>query len=301
MIFMASPLSEILPYAISAVLADSRQRLRLFDTAYLDAEVLLAYALNTSRAYLHTWPERELNTAQLEQFHTLIERRIAGEPVAYITGKREFWSLQLSITRDTLIPRAETELLVELALQQIPAHAAWKIADLGTGSGAIALSLAHERPRCTIIATDICPAALEVARANARQLNIHTIEFRLSDSADQWHTPLQGERFDMIVSNPPYVRNLDPHLNKDDLRFEPRLALEAGADGLRDLRAIAAQVCPHLANSGWLLLEHGFDQRSEMLRLLENLGYRDVEDHHDLAGQPRIICARYSQDFNSDG
>ncbi len=294
MIFMASHLSEISPRSIRAALAHARQRLQLYDTACLDAEVLLAHALNSSRAYLHTWPERELNTAQLAQFYSLIERRLGGEPVAYITGKREFWSLELNVTRDTLIPRPETELLVELALQRIPENAAWKIADLGTGSGAIALALARERPRCTIVATDISPAALKVARANARQLNIHSVEFRLGNSADPWRMPLQGERFDMIVSNPPYVSNLDAHLTKGELHFEPRLALEAGIDGLRDLRAIAAQVRLHLVNKGWLLLEHGFDQGTATLQLLEDLGYQEIEDRRDLAGQPRAITARHA-------
>lgn len=274
-----------------AALAEAKRRLNSPATAAVDAEILLGYVLGATRSYLHTWPERNVDTAQLAQFYALIERRRAGEPIAYITGRREFWSLELNVTRDTLIPRAETELLVELALQRIPAPAVWNIADLGTGCGAIALALARERPHCKIVAADISPAALEVARANARQLNIHNIEFRLADITGQWHAPLKAECFDMIVSNPPYVSSHDPHLTQDDLRFEPRMALEAGADGLRDLRAIATQVRPHLKPGAWLLLEHGFDQAAELARILSNLGYHDIEDYEDIAGMPRTICA----------
>jgi len=332
MIFMASHLSEISPATISAALAQARRRLELYDSTRLDAEVLLSYALSVTISYLHTWPERNLDAVQLAQFHALIERRLAGEPVAYITGRREFWSLELHVTCDTLIPRPETELLVELALQRIPAHAAWNIADLGTGSGAIALALARERPRRKIVATDISPAALNIARANARQLNIPNIEFRLSDSTEQWHAPLQDQCFDMIVSNPPYVSSLDAHLEEGDLRFEPRIALAAGADGLQHLRAIAMQAREHFTPSlalphegggdiqalprqggedihdipspsgrgwrsrvrgSWLLLEHGYDQAAELTRILSGLGYRDIKDHADIAGLPRTICAHW--------
>lgn len=287
--------------SICAVLAQATQQLHSGDTARLDAEVLLALVLNQSRAYLHTWPERELADTHLIEFLELIERRRAGEPLAYITGWREFWSLELRVTNATLIPRPETEQLVQLALQRIPEDAAWKIADLGTGSGAIAIALAHERPRCTLVATDISPAALEVASVNAQRLRIPNIEFCLGATTGDWQEPLRGERFDLIVSNPPYVSCLHPHLEKDILRFEPRLALEAGADGLRDLRAIATQVRRHLVEEGWLLLEHGFDQGAAMLRLIKGLGYQDVEDHHDIAAQPRVITARYVRGNDING
>ena len=226
---------------LRAVLDEAKRRLNVHVSAAIDAEILLAYVLDTARSYLHAWPERNLDALQLTQFNALIERRLRGEPVAYLTGVRGFWSLELRVTKDTLIPRPETELLVELALQRIPPHAAWSIADLGTGSGAIALAIAHERPRCKIVATDHSPAALKIAHANAERLSIHNIEFRLG--SDDWFAPLQNESFDMIVSNPPYMRSDDPHLQ--DLRFEPELALVAGADGLRHLRAIAERSREH--------------------------------------------------------
>ncbi|MEO5702358.1 MAG: peptide chain release factor N(5)-glutamine methyltransferase, partial [Gammaproteobacteria bacterium] len=241
---MSSPASKI-SHTTGAALTEAQRRLQLGISAHLDAEILLGHVLGITRSYLHTWPEHKLDTAQLAQFYALIERRRVGEPVAYITGRREFWSLELNVTCDTLIPRPETELLVELALQRIPASAVWNIADLGTGCGAIALALARERPHCKIIATDISPATLDVARANAAQLNIRNVEFRLG--SDDWFASLQNGSFDMIVSNPPYIRSDDACLQ--DLRFEPEIALVAGADGLQHLRVIAERSREYLTPS----------------------------------------------------
>jgi release factor glutamine methyltransferase len=186
-----------------------------------------------------------------------------------------------------LVPRPETELLVEQALARIPEDASWQIADLGTGAGAIALAIAHERPRCRIIATDVSVAALEVARANAVRLNIRNVDFRQGD----WLGALQGERFDMIVSNPPYVRDNDPHLPA--LRFEPTLALTAGVDGLQCLRDIATQARKHFTPGGWLLLEHGYDQGAELLQMLAQLEYKHAQDYMDLANIPRLTVAQW--------
>lgn len=278
--------------SIRAALAQAKTLLCGYPTAAaLDVEVLLAHVLAVARVFLHTWPERTLQDEQRARFFSLVKRRAAGEPIAYLTHCREFWSMDLWVTPNTLIPRPETELLIDLALQRIPADASLVIADLGTGSGAIALALARERPRCRVVATDISLAALEVAHANALRLNMQTIEFRLG-SAD-WCTPLQGEHFDLILSNPPYVRSDDPCLTSGETRFEPRTALDAGPEGLEHLRNIARQTRRHLNSGGCLLLEHGFDQGSEALQLLIDLGYGEVRGHRDLTGQARVASARY--------
>lgn len=274
---------------LSAALQQAERRLAHYENATLEAELLLAHVLHQPRGALRARPDQALAPAQLVQLNDLVTRRARGEPAAYLIGVRGFWSLELQVTPDVLIPRPETELLVELALQKIPGDTAWRIADLGAGSGAIALALAQERPQCQIIATDISPAALEIARANAARLNIRNVEFRLGD----WFGPLQDERFDVIVSNPPYVKSGDPHLR--DLRFEPETALVAGVDGLRHLRAIATQAREHFTRDGWLLLEHGYDQGPAMMELLATLGYRNIQDHPDLAGVPRAAIARWSQ------
>jgi release factor glutamine methyltransferase len=258
------------------------------DTARLDAEVLLAHALGKTRSHLHAWPEKCLSADQQANFQQLLQARIRGEPVAYLTGQREFWSLPLALTPATLIPRPETETLVALALAVIPADNSALIADMGTGSGAIALAIAHERPRCRILATDISPAALETAAANARQLGINNIEFLAGD----WCEPLAGRQCDVIVSNPPYIRDTDPHLHSGDIRFEPRSALAAGAEGMNDLTRIA-QCAGHLLNrGGWLIMEHGYDQGRQAIELLEANGFQAVADHADDAGLSRVVMGQ---------
>jgi len=253
----------------------------------LDAEVLLMHVTGLTRTRLVTRGHEPLSPEQHTRMEDLIARRTRGEPVAYLTGKREFWSMELQVTPDVLIPRPETELLVELALTRIPPEADWTIADLGTGSGAVALAIARERPHCRIIATDFSAAALDVARANASCLGLSNIGFHQGN----WLAPLAGERFDVIVSNPPYVAAGDPHLTRGDTTFEPRAALASGTDGLDAIRCIAGSASPHLRSGGWLMLEHGFDQRIAVGEILRTFGYHEIRCHPDLAGLDRVtVC-----------
>lgn len=260
------------------------------DSPQLDAELLLSQVLGRPRSYLYTWPERQPDAEQNARFHELLARRLIGEPIAYLTGRREFWSLELEVSPDTLIPRPETELLVEQALQRLPPDTPCRVADLGTGSGAIALALAHERPRAHIVATDASVAALTVAERNARRLALDNIEFRPGD----WCTALPRTAFDLIVSNPPYVAADSACLHQGDLRFEPRSALTDDGDGLGALRRIIRQAPDHLAANGWLLLEHGHDQGTAVADLLHAAGFREVAGRRDAAGLDRISAGRRS-------
>jgi release factor glutamine methyltransferase len=274
-----------------ALLTATQQLADQHDTASLDAELLLAHVLHKSRAWLYTWPEQELDTNQLEQFHQLVQRRMNGEPVAHLIGTQEFWSLSLQVSPDTLIPRPETERLVELALERIPSDANWRIADLGTGSGAIALAVAKERPACQIIATDKSTAALDIAKENARLNQIANVTFLQGD----WLAAVKDEPpFEMILSNPPYIKEDDPHLQQGDVRFDPDSALQAGTEGLDDLQQIIEQALAHLKPGGWLLLEHGYDQQTAVMQLLQQAGYEQIEDYPDLAGQPRVAAGHKS-------
>jgi release factor glutamine methyltransferase len=257
-------------------------------TPRLDAEVLVMHVCGLSRAELLTHAEVELCETALGRLQTLLAQRATGEPLAYLTGAREFWSLPLRVTADVLIPRPETELLVERVLAHIPAEAGWSIADLGTGSGAIAIAIARERPRCRIVATDQSPAALTCARENTQRHGLANIEFRQGD----WCEALGESRFDLIVSNPPYVCAADPHLEQGDVRFEPRSALVAGTDGLDAIRAIAASAPRHLKDDGVLLLEHGRDQAAAVGHILIDAGFRAIVVHRDLAGLERVTEAR---------
>jgi release factor glutamine methyltransferase len=256
-------------------------------TPDLDAEVLLAHVLSVPRTRLRSHPA-EPAAEGAASYRRLIERRALGEPLAYLTGTREFWSLPLRVTPAVLVPRPETEFLVEraLALRSEPhGHAA----DLGTGSGAVALALASERPHWRVTATDLSREALAVARANAAQLAIGSVDFRQGS----WFAPLAGERFDLIVSNPPYVAADDPALDDPALAYEPRLALTPGADALACLRAIARDAPQHLNRGGWLLLEHGAAQGAALRHELVLAGFRYVRSHPDLAGHERITEGRY--------
>jgi len=260
-------------------------------TPRLDTEVLVMHVTGLTRAQLITHANHLLTTSQESTLNELLERRARGEPVAYLTGTREFWSMALHVTPDVLIPRPETELLVEQALTRIPSDASWMIADLGTGSGAIALALAKERPRCRVIATDASERALTVARANAARLKIRNVEFRQGE----WCTPLVGMQFDLIVSNPPYVAEGDPHLLQGDVRFEPRSALTAGQDGLDAMRDIIATAAHQLRPGGWLLTEHGSDQDEPIARLFIAGQYTNVMAYQDLAGHPRLTAGRIAR------
>jgi release factor glutamine methyltransferase len=252
--------------------------------ARLDAELLLAQVLGVPRARFQSHPEEAPPPAAAEGYLRLIERRAAGEPVAYLTGKREFWSLTLAVSPAVLIPRPETELLVERALA-VHTATAGTVLDLGTGCGAIALALASERPAWRVLATDVSEPALAMARANAAALGLGRVAFR----AGRWFEPLgRRERFDLIVSNPPYVAADDPALEHAALRFEPRQALTPGADALECLRTIAHAAPRHLAPGGWLLLEHGATQAQAVRGELVLAGLRSVRSHRDLAGHERL-------------
>ena len=251
------------------------------DSARLDAEVLLCELLGCNRAGLVIRADESLSAETALRYAAWIERRQLGEPVAYLTGRREFWSLELQVSPAVLVPRPDTELLVEWALQRLNGLGAPAIADLGTGSGAIALALASERPDARVVAVDLSGEALAQAAHNAQLLGLQRVEFRQGD----WLAPLAGECFDLIVSNPPYVAEQDPHLR--DLRFEPRRALVAGADGLADLRRIAAAAPAHLKPGAALLLEHGAEQGAAVRALLQEQGYQAVETRRDLGNQER--------------
>lgn len=242
------------------------------------------HVCNLSRTGLITHGMQVPNLEHEQRLRALVARRLQGEPIAYLTGRREFWSLDLHVTPDVFIPRPETELLVEQALARIPAHADWIIADLGTGSGAVALALAAERPRSRVIASDFSAGALALASSNAQSLGIANVEFRLGE----WFAPFAGEHLDMIVSNPPYIAEQDSHLMQGDLRFEPRIALAAGANGLSAIRIIVGDARRHLRRGGFLLIEHGFDQAQEVRALLAEQGYDDVATCPDLQGLPRV-------------
>lgn len=273
------------PPTIASALNEAAHRLAaVCDTPRLDAEVLLGFVLDRNRVHLHTWPDLLLPDEAMARFDALITRRATGEPLAYLTGRREFWSMELEVSPATLIPRPETELLVEIALQRIPAGSAWRIADLGTGSGAIALAIARERPACRIVATDRSTTALAVARRNAARLGIGNVEFR----EGIWLEPLAGEVFDLIVSNPPYIASEDPRLHTSEIRFEPITALAAGPDGLDDIRHITATASRHLVSGGGLLLEHGYDQSSAVMEILTQSGYGEVHTHQDMSEIYRV-------------
>ena len=251
----------------------------------LENRILLCHALGLNRVSLITQSERALSAAEAAALGSLIERRLNGEPIAYIVGKREFFGLDFLVTPAVLIPRPDTELLVELALERLPLQG--RALDMGTGSGAIAVSIAHTRRDAVVTALDVSPAALEVARANAAA-NGAAVRFVQSD----WYGALTGETFDLIAANPPYIASGDAHLAKGDLRFEPLDALTDRADGLNALRTITAGARTHLVPRGWLLMEHGYDQAAQVRQLLQEHGYSDVQSWRDLAGIERASGGR---------
>jgi len=289
-----------MPHTIQSILTRDKSALEVAlgldsGTARIEVQMLLQQVLGVTRAYLLAHPEQALDEAQAAAYCALLQRRLAGEPLAYLLGEREFYGLMFRVTPATLIPRADTELLVELALQRIPQPSPqpspacgrgslFRALDLGTGSGAIALSIAHMRPDAEVTAVDASPEALGVARENARSLNVGNVRLLRSD----WFSALAGERFDLIVSNPPYIADGDAHLAQGDLRFEPRGALASGADGLDDIRRIVADAKEHLHTGGWLLFEHGYDQAERARELLGAAGYAGVFSARDLAGIERV-------------
>lgn len=255
----------------------------------VDAEVLLAYALSKPRSWLIAHADDQLSLEHASAYTLLIEQREAGEPVAYITGRRGFWSLDLEVTPDTLIPRPETELLVELALERLPLGKACHVLDLGTGSGAIALAIARERTQAQVIATDASVEALAVAQRNARRHHIGNVSFVQGN----WFTPVGDRRFDVIVSNPPYIESSDPHLQQGDLRFEPMSALASGKDGLDDIRFIVRDAGLHLVPGGWLLFEHGWNQGDAARTLLRDAGFVELSTASDLEQRDRVSLGRW--------
>ncbi|OWP49296.1 peptide chain release factor N(5)-glutamine methyltransferase [Pseudomonas nitroreducens] len=258
-------------------------------SARLDAELLLAAALGKPRSFLRTWPERVVSREAHDLFDVYLSRRIAGEPVAYILGRQGFWSLDLEVAPHTLIPRPDTELLVETALALLPASPS-RVLDLGTGTGAIALALACERLSWQVLGVDRIPEAVALAERNRERLRLGNVAFR----ASHWFSAVAGERFALIVSNPPYIPSTDPHLKQGDVRFEPSSALVSGPDGLDDIRLIIDQAPDHLENGGWLMLEHGFDQPDAVRDLLLSRGFSAVESRRDLGGHERISLGRWT-------
>ncbi|MEC6831785.1 peptide chain release factor N(5)-glutamine methyltransferase [Photobacterium toruni] len=275
-----------MPRSIECLLQQTSAQLVIAgsNSPQLDSVVLLCHVLDKPRSYLLTWPEKQLDDSQFEMFSTLLARRIAGEPIAYIVGEREFWSLPLKVSPSTLIPRPDTERLVELALEKIPLGKC-QVLDLGTGTGAIALAIASERTDIMVTGIDLRPEAVALATENSQRLTITNSCF-LSGS---WYTPLTLQpQFAVIVSNPPYIDEADPHLIEGDVRFEPKSALVAEDNGLADIRLISEQGRQYLLPNGWLLMEHGFEQGAAVRTILEQLGYVQVSTSQDYAGLDRV-------------
>jgi release factor glutamine methyltransferase len=279
-----------LPFSIADAITEMTARLSgVSDSARLDAEVLIAQAIDVPRSYLYAHPEDVLDGAAIERLQNAVMRRVSGEPMAYISGFKEFWSLELMVSPATLVPRPETELLVDLALRHLPRRTAAEVLDLGTGSGAIALAIAHDRPSSTVTATDISAAALGVARQNARQHELSNVTFLEGD----WTAPVTGKRFDIIISNPPYVSAGDSHLQ--DLVAEPAVALTPGPSGLEAIEIIASDCPAILADGGTLLLEHGADQREAVAGILRRYGWHSIQCYDDHAGLPRVTGAFFNR------
>jgi release factor glutamine methyltransferase len=256
--------------------------------ARIEAQILLQASLNVNRAWIFAHENDALEASIHAPFEALLKRRLHGEPIAYILSKREFYGLDFAVTPDTLIPRPDTETLVEAALAKIPVNQPCAVLDLGTGTGAIAIAIASQRPQAHVTAVDQSQKALDVAQGNAKNLAVNNVRFLLSN----WFSELNGEAFDIIVSNPPYIAEDDPHLKQGDLRFEPESALAAGADGLDCIRQIIPQASTHLRPEGWLLLEHGYDQAEKVAQLLRSAGFDTVASVADLSGILRVTLGR---------
>lgn len=272
---------------VGGLLGEAARNLADLEEAEREAQVLLGHALKASRAWLSAHGEDHVPAGNAGQFREYVRRRLAGEPIAYLVGRREFYGLDLSVTPAVLIPRADTETLVDAALQMIAPDARVEVLDLGTGSGCVAIAIAHERRAAKVTAVDNSVSALGIARENAKARGVQ-VEFILSD----WFDSLQRRRFDCIVSNPPYVALGDPHLAQGDLRFEPSPALVAGRDGLDAIRRIVRAAACYVREGGWLMFEHGHDQSAPCLDLMRNAGFSEIFSRPDLAGLPRVAGGR---------
>jgi release factor glutamine methyltransferase len=258
-------------------------------SAALDAQVLLCLVLQKPRSHLRAWPDKQLDTQQAEAFWSAVTKRQHGQPIAYITGSREFWSREFQVSPAVLIPRPDTELLIEQALQLIPVNQPYSVIDLGTGSGIIAITLAAERPLTSVVATDISTAALAIAQRNATQHGVERIQFYLSD----WFSQVPAGLFDLVISNPPYIAEGDPHLQDGDLRFEPYNALVAAEQGLKDIQTLADQARKYLQVGGHLLIEHGYNQQDAVQKRFTACHYQHIQTYNDLAGLARVTYGQW--------
>ncbi len=272
---------------IAALLREAGKQLET-ESSRVDAELLLGFVLQKNNAWLMAHGDDELPDESHRKFSSLLDRRKAGEPIAHIIGSRGFWTLDLAVTADTLIPRPETELLVELAISKCLPYKKLRVLDLGSGTGAIALAIATECKNAEVIAVDKSAAAIGVAQGNARVNNL-PVEFKLSD----WFSALENQKFDLVVSNPPYIPEQDPHLSQGDLRFEPLSALVSGVDGLDDIRKIISQAPNHCLPKAWLMIEHGFDQGEAIRTLFSNAGFSNVETVQDLEQRDRVTMGQW--------
>jgi release factor glutamine methyltransferase len=277
MILIMSTIKTLLAHATNTLTSYS-------DTPLLDAEVLLGFVLNKPRTHLRAWCDNTLTAQQITSFEGLIKQRQQGTPIVYLTGTREFWSRDFTVTPDVLIPRPDTELLIELSLELIPKNQVVKLIDLGTGSGIIAVTLAAERPDANVTAVDTSLAALAVAKHNAQHHQLTNIEFYQSD----WFANVPKSLFDLVISNPPYIDPDDEHLQQGDVRFEPQSALIADNQGLSDIQIIADKTRSYLTPQGHLLIEHGYNQAPQVQAIFNALAYDKVQFYRDLSGQPRV-------------
>lgn len=273
---------------IKEALKHASSKLLDSDTSELDSEVLLAFLLKKNRSYLRAWPDLNLSSEELDTYQQLIEQRKSGQPIAYLTGEREFWSRSFIVSPDVLIPRPDTELLIDIAQQKFTASQAFSILDLGTGSGAIAITLALEFPNASVTAVDSSLKALAIANKNGQRLNAHKVKFIHSD----WFEQVPIQTFDLIVSNPPYICQTDPHLLDGDVRFEPNSALIAMDEGLLDIKNIISNAPEYLKPNGILLFEHGYQQGALVKSLLELPGFKSIEQFQDIQGHTRATLGK---------
>ncbi len=274
--------------SVKELLQQAQLKLSLNNVAALESELLLAHVLEVDRSFFYANPDSEPSWAQVQQFNKLVQRRLAGEPIAYLLGQQEFWSMMFKVSSATLIPRPETELLVETTLELLPTDDC-RVADLGTGCGAIALALASARTGWQLHATDISSRALQIAEENRQQHHLENVTLRRGE----WLAAVDG-KFDAIISNPPYIAANDRHLAIGDCRFEPVIALTPGADSMVSFRSICASAGKYLKAGGWLLFEHGFEQSDQLQCMLIAAGFKNIQTRKDLAGHDRVTIGQYN-------